>query len=54
MNDKKLEIKNILARQKKDYDDFGGWSSLKSGIWLFDLIKRTFSGYWIRADQFLL
>jgi uncharacterized protein (DUF697 family) len=50
MNDAKSEIKNQVSEAKKDYEALGGWKSLKSGAWLWELIQRSFAAYWKKAN----
>ncbi|NHZ87384.1 MAG: hypothetical protein GWP19_16200 [Planctomycetia bacterium] len=46
----KNEIKEKLFEAKKDYKEVGGWPSFKSGQWLWQIIKKSFSSYWNNAN----
>ena len=50
MGNAKEEIKNQLAEAKRDYKEVGGWSSFKSGQWLWQIIQKSFSNYWNNAN----
>lgn len=44
------EIKRQLAQAKRDFAEMGGWSSFKSGEWLWQIIQKSFSNYWKNAN----
>lgn len=44
------EIKEKLSEAKQDYKEVGGWSSFKSGQWLWQIIQKSFSNYWNNAN----
>ena len=46
----KDEIKERLFEAKQDYKEVGGWSSFKSGQWLWHIIQKSFSNYWKNAN----
>jgi uncharacterized protein (DUF697 family) len=50
MGDAENEIKKKLSEAKQDYEEIGGWSSLKSGQWLWQIIQKSFSNYWNNAN----
>lgn len=50
MGNAKDEIKNQLTEAKRDYKEIGGWSSFKSGQWLWQIIQKSFSNYWNNAN----
>ena len=50
MGDAENEIKKKLSEAKQDYEEIGGWSSFKSGQWLWQIIQKSFSNYWNNAN----
>ena len=49
-NMKKDDIKQQLSDAKRDYKEIGGWSSFKSGQWLWQIIQKSFANYWNNAN----
>jgi uncharacterized protein (DUF697 family) len=43
-------MRTRFEEAKKDYKDFGGWKSFKSGEWLLTLIRKCFKNYFERAN----
>lgn len=43
-------IKQQLGEAKLDYKEVGGWSSFKSGQWLWKIIQKSFDNYWENAN----
>ncbi|MEE8186100.1 MAG: hypothetical protein V3T99_00375 [Nitrososphaerales archaeon] len=50
MVNSKDDIKKQLAEAKRDYKEVGGWSSFKSGRWLWQIIQKSFANYWNNAN----
>lgn len=50
MQNSKDEIKRQLAQAKRDFLEMGGWSSFKSGEWLWQIIQKSFANYWKNAN----
>jgi uncharacterized protein (DUF697 family) len=50
LNALKRKIKDQLEQAKKDYNELGGWRSLRTGEWLWMLIQKSFKNYWERAN----
>jgi len=50
MSNSKDDIKKKLSEAKRDYKEVGGWSSFKSGQWLWQIIQKSFSNYWNNAN----
>lgn len=50
MNNLKDEIKKQFTEAKLDYEEVGGWESLKSGEWLWLIIQKSFANYWNNAN----
>ena len=50
MGNLKDDIKRQLSDAKRDYIEAGGWSSFKSGQWLWQIIQKSFSNYWNNAN----
>ena len=50
MKNYKAEIKRLFDEAKSEYESLGGWKSLNSGEWLWELIQRYFAAYWENAD----
>ena len=48
-NGKKI-IKQQLAEAQNDYKELGGWSSFRSGQWLWQIIQKSFANYWKKAS----
>jgi uncharacterized protein (DUF697 family) len=46
----KDEIKRKLDDAKLDYKEVGGWASLKSGEWLWEIIQKSFANYSEKAN----
>lgn len=46
----KDNIKQQLYEAKNDYKEVGGWSSFKSGQWLWQIIQKSFANYWKNAN----
>lgn len=46
----KDNIKDQLFEAKSDYKDIGGWSSLRSGQWLWKIIQKSFANYLKNAN----
>jgi uncharacterized protein (DUF697 family) len=49
MGDEKSEIRRQYEEAKQELTELGGWQSLKSGAWLWQLIQRSFKNYWERG-----
>lgn len=50
MGSLKDNIKQQLSKAKSDYKEVGGWSSFKSGQWLWQIIQKSFANYWENAN----
>jgi len=50
MGNAKKDIKKHLSEANQDYKEVGGWSSFKSGQWLWPIIQKSFSNYWNKAN----
>jgi uncharacterized protein (DUF697 family) len=50
MRNLKDYIKQQLDEAKLDYKEVGGWSSFKSGQWLWKIIQKSFANYWENAN----
>ena len=50
MGNTKNIIKKKLTEAKRDYKEVGGWSSLQSGQWLWQIIQKSFANYWNNAN----
>lgn len=46
----KSDIKRQIVEAKRDYEEVGGWSSFKSGDWLFKIVHKSFANYWNNAN----
>jgi len=46
MDKAKKDIKKKLSEAMQDYKEVGGWSSFKSGQWLWQIIQKSFFNYW--------
>ena len=46
----KDEMKKHIENTKEDYKTVGGWTSLKSGHWLWEIIQKSFADYWEKAN----
>jgi uncharacterized protein (DUF697 family) len=44
------DIKRQFLDAKRDYKEVGGWSSFKSGQWLWQIIQKSFANYWNSAN----
>ena len=43
-------VKEKLTEAKRDYKEMGGWSSIQSGQWLWQIIQKSFASYWNNAN----
>lgn len=50
MGNLKDDIKEQLAEAKNDFKEIGGWSSFRSGQWLWQIIQKSFVNYWQNAN----
>ena len=55
---KELKNKESIRRQwketMKDVEELGGWEAFTSGLWLYNLIKKSFTDLYERSDPDLL
>jgi len=44
-------LRQKLEEAKRDVEELGGWAAFKSGDWLLDLVRKSFSNYYRRATD---
>jgi len=50
MGNLKDKIRGQLEDAQRDYREVGGWSSFKSGQWLWQIIQKSLANYWNNAN----
>jgi hypothetical protein len=44
-------LRKKLEEAKRDVEELGGWAAFKSGDWLLNLVRKSFSNYYRRASD---
>jgi len=51
VDDEKNKFGKFLEEMKGYYAEIGGWTTIKSGEWLWLIIEKSFKNYWERATS---